>query len=198
MAKNDYSKLAKDIVKFVGGEENVESLTHCVTRLRFKLKDEMKAEKDELEGLNGVLQVVKSSGQYQVVIGPNVTHVYEEIGKCTDLLSGDNANKEEEKTEEKKTILSVVIDTISGIFLPFIGAFMATGLLKGLLTIFTTLGILSDQSTTYALLFSMADGMLTFLPIFLAHTAGKEIWSESICKYGNCVGTCLSEYYSAL
>ncbi len=174
MAKKDYSKLGKDIVKLVGGEENVESLTHCVTRLRFKLKDEGKAKKDELESLNGVLQVVKASGQYQVVIGQDVTLVYDEIGKCSNILSGNSSEKEKEETEEKKTILNVAIDTISGIFLPFISAFMATGLLKGILVIFTTLGILSDQSTTYALLFSMADGMLTFLPIFLAHTAGKK------------------------
>lgn len=174
MAKKDYSKLARDIVRLVGGEENVESLTHCVTRLRFKLKDEEKAAKDELIALNGVLQVVKASGQYQVVIGQDVTLVYEEIGKCSGILSGDSSKKEKEENKEKKTILNVAIDTISGIFLPFISAFMATGLLKGILVIFTTLGILSDQSTTYALLFSMADGMLTFLPIFLAHTAGKK------------------------
>lgn len=174
MAKKDYSKLAKDIVKLVGGEENVESLTHCVTRLRFKLKDERKAEKEKLEGLNGVLQVVITSGQYQVVIGQDVAFVYEEIIKCSGILSGGSPQKGKKENEEKKTILNVAIDTISGIFLPFIGAFMATGLLKGILVIFTTLGILTDQSPTYALLFSMADGMLTFLPIFLAHTAGKK------------------------
>lgn len=174
MAKKDYSKLAKDIVKLVGGEENVESLTHCVTRLRFKLKDEGKAEKEKLEGLSGVLHVVITSGQYQVVIGQDVASVYEEIIKCSEILSGNSPQKEKAETKEKKTILNMAIDTISGIFLPFIGAFMATGLLKGILVIFTTLGILSDQSTTYAVLFSMADGMLTFLPIFLAHTAGKK------------------------
>lgn len=174
MAKKDYSMLARDIVRLVGGEENVEFLTHCVTRLRFKLKDEGKAEEEKLKALNGVLQVVRTSGQYQVVIGQDVTLVYEEIGKCSNILSGDKAQKKENGNGEKKTILNIVIDTISGIFLPFIGAFMATGLLKGILVILTTIGVLSEQSTTYALLFSMADGMLTFLPIFLAHTAGKK------------------------
>lgn len=177
-AKKDYPQLAKDIITLVGGEENVESLTHCVTRLRFKLKDESIAQTEQIEALKGVLQVMKASGQYQVVIGTDVTQVYDEIGKQSGILSGAKTAKagenEETKTEEKKTVLNVAIDTISGIFLPFIGAFMATGLLKGILVICTTLGVLSAESTTYTLLFSMADGMLNFLPIFLAHTAGKK------------------------
>ena len=174
--KKDYPQLAKDIVALVGGEENVESLAHCVTRLRFKLKDESIAKTDEIVALKGVLQVMKASGQYQVVIGTDVGQVYDEIGKQTNILSGAKGSeeKQEEKTEEKKTFLNIAIDTISGIFLPFIGAFMATGLLKGVLVICTTVGILSAESTTYALLFALADGMLNFLPIFLAHTAGKK------------------------
>lgn len=179
--KKDYPQLAKDIVALVGGEENVESLAHCVTRLRFKLKDESIAKTEEITALKGVLQVMKASGQYQVVIGTDVGQVFDEIGKQTNILSGAKKESAEETreetastTEEKKTILNVAIDTISGIFLPFIGAFMATGLLKGILVICTTLGVLSAESTTYTLLFSMADGMLNFLPIFLAHTAGKK------------------------
>lgn len=175
MAKKDYSQLAEEIVKHVGGKENVNSLTHCVTRLRFKLKDESKAEKEMLEKLEGVIQVVQASGQYQVVIGPDVTFVYDAICKITNINVADTSKQAAEKpAEEKKTILNVAIDTISGIFLPFIGAFMATGLLKGILVILTTMGLLSDQSTTYSLLFALADGMLTFLPIFLAYTAGKK------------------------
>lgn len=173
--KKDYPQLARDIVALVGGEENVISLAHCVTRLRFKLKDESIARTEEIEALKGVLQVMKASGQYQVVIGTDVTQVYDEIGRQTAILSS-NGNKAPETNEnqEKKTPLNVAIDTISGIFLPFIGAFMATGLLKGILVICTTLGVLSAESTTYTLLFSLADGMLNFLPIFLAHTAGKK------------------------
>ena len=172
--KKDYPQLARDIVALVGGAENVDSLTHCVTRLRFKLKDESIAKDKEIEALKGVLQVMKTSGQYQVVIGTDVTQVYDEI-LGQNLVSAQKQEKAQEpQQEEKKTFLSVAIDTISGIFLPFIGAFMATGLLKGILVICTTLSVLSPESTTYTLLFSMADGMLTFLPIFLAHTAGKK------------------------
>ena len=117
--KKDYPQLAKDIVALVGGEENVESLAHCVTRLRFKLKDESIAKTDEIVALKGVLQVMKASGQYQVVIGTDVGQVYDEIGKQTNILSGAKGSeeKQEEKTEEKKTFLNIAIDTISGIFL---------------------------------------------------------------------------------
>ena len=169
--KKDYQQLARDIVALVGGPDNVNSLTHCVTRLRFKLKDESIA---EIEALKGVIQVMKASGQYQVVIGTDVTQVYDAVLGQNLLASGKSEEEQENGTEEKKTFLSVAIDTISGIFLPFIGAFMATGLLKGILVILTTVGALSAESTTYTLLFSLADGMLTFLPVFLAHTAGKK------------------------
>ena len=172
--KKDYQQLARDIVALVGGPDNVNSLTHCVTRLRFKLKDESIAKTAEIEALKGVIQVMKASGQYQVVIGTDVTQVYDAVLGQNLLASGKSEEEQENGTEEKKTFLSVAIDTISGIFLPFIGAFMATGLLKGILVILTTVGALSAESTTYTLLFSLADGMLTFLPVFLAHTAGKK------------------------
>lgn len=172
--KKDYQQLARDIVALVGGPDNVNSLTHCVTRLRFKLKDESIAKTAKIEALKGVIQVMKASGQYQVVIGTDVTQVYDAVLGQNLLASGKSEEEQENGTEEKKTFLSVAIDTISGIFLPFIGAFMATGLLKGILVILTTVGALSAESTTYTLLFSLADGMLTFLPVFLAHTAGKK------------------------
>lgn len=175
MKTRDYTQLAKEIVSLVGGEENVVSLTHCVTRLRFKLKDEGKADKEKLTALNGVLQVIQASGQYQVVIGQQVTEVYDAIGKISSIQTGGTVAAEpEDAKNEKKSFWNVAVDTISGIFMPFIGAFMATGLLKGILVILTTAGLLSAESSTYALLFAMADGMLTFLPIFLAHTAGKK------------------------
>ena len=172
--KKDYQQLARDIVALVGGSDNVESLAHCVTRLRFKLKDESIAKTAEIEALKGVIQVMKASGQYQVVIGTDVTQVYDAILGQNLLAAKKPEAEAESSSDEKKTILSVAIDTISGIFLPFIGAFMATGLLKGILVILTTVGALSAESTTYQLLFSLADGMLTFLPVFLAHTAGKK------------------------
>lgn len=177
MAKN-YQQMATDIVAQIGGEDNVISLAHCMTRLRFKVKDESKVRMDELKKTPGVLQVIVSGGQHQVVIGTDVGDVYDAIGKSTSIAmataDGKALSDGERIDEKKKNPLNVLIDMISGIFLPFMGAFMAAGLLKGFLVMFTTLGVLNTASTTYRLLFSLADGFFYFLPIFLAYNAGKK------------------------
>lgn len=175
MAKN-YGKMAEEILAQIGGEENVASLAHCMTRLRFKIKDESKVNIETLKKIEGVIQVVKASGQHQVVIGTDVGDVYDAIGKITSInLSGE---AQEEEDGGKKSFLNTAIDVISAIFLPFMGAFMAAGLLKGFLVVFTTVGWLSADGTTYALLYSMADGLFNFLPIILAYTAAKKFKAE--------------------
>lgn len=176
MAKN-YNKMAVDIIREIGGEDNVASLAHCMTRLRFIVKDESKVNVDALKKVEGVIQVMIAAGQYQVVIGTDVGDVYDEIGKTTKInLAGD---VEEDGTPgQKKSALTVAIDVISGIFLPFMGAFMAAGLLKGFLVVFTTLGWLSTDGTTYQILYAIADGVFNFLPIFIAYTAGKKFKAD--------------------
>lgn len=177
MAK-DYNKLALDIVANVGGEENVISLTHCVTRLRFKLKDESKANKEALTALNGVLKVMQADGQYQVVIGNDVTDVYDAVLKNTNVTPLGEVAADPEPADKKGGIGAAIVDTISGIFLPFMGAFSGVGLLKGFLALFTTLGLLSKDTTTYTILYAAGDGMFYFLPIFLAYTAGKKFGAK--------------------
>ncbi|MGN0984498.1 MAG: PTS transporter subunit EIIC, partial [Gemmiger sp.] len=177
MAK-DYNKLARDIVANVGGEENVISLTHCITRLRFKLKDESKANKEALVALNGVLQVLQAGGQYQVVIGNDVTDVYDAVLKNTNVTPLGEVPADPEPDDKKSGIGAAIVDTISGIFMPFMGAFSGVGLLKGFLALFTTMGLLSKDSTTYTLLYAAGDGMFYFLPIFLAYTAGKKFGAK--------------------
>lgn len=175
MAKN-YRKMAEEIIERVGGEENVASVTHCMTRLRFKLKDESKVNMEELKKASGVIQVMIAGGQHQVVIGTDVGDVYDEIGKITKIkLDGEVAD---DGGKAKKSPLNIAIDTISGIFLPFMGAFMAAGLLKGLLVLLTTVGVLSDASTTYTILYAAADSVFYFLPIFLGYTAAKKFGAE--------------------
>lgn len=176
MAKN-YNKMAIDIVREIGGEENVASLAHCMTRLRFVVKDENKVNLDALKKVEGVIQVMIAAGQYQVVIGTDVGDVYDEIGKTSNInLSGDV--EEDGAPAAKKSPLTVAIDVISGIFLLFMGAFMAAGLLKGFLVVFTTLGWLSTDGTTYQILYAIADGVFNFLPIFIAYTAGKKFKAD--------------------
>lgn len=167
MAKN-FEKMAGEIVNLVGGTSNVKSLTHCVTRLRFVLVDESKAQKQALEKVEGVIKVMQSSGQYQVVIGTDVGEVYDKILATTDI----QGSKEVVADAGKKNPLDTVVDTISGIFMPFMAGFSAAGLLKGILVLCTTLGVLDTANTTYTFLNAMADGVFYFLPIFLAHTAG--------------------------
>lgn len=181
MAK-DFTQLGQDIVKYVGGEDNIISLAHCVTRLRFKLKDESKADKATLTGFKGVMQVLQSGGQYQVVIGNDVNDVYDAILKTTNVkAAGEEAVSAPASTgagTEKMTIGAKLVDMISSIFMPFMGAFTGAGLLKGFLVLFTTVGWLDKASTTYTILYAAADGVFYFMPFFLAYTAGKKFGAK--------------------
>lgn len=178
MAK-DYTQLAKSIVELVGGEENVISLTHCVTRLRFKLKDEGKADEAALNKTPGVVKVVKAGGQFQVVIGNAVTDVYDAVLKNSSIkAAGGDAPAEAPKEGEKQGIGAMLVDTVSGIFMPFMGAFTGAGLLKGFLVLFVNLGLLDNTSTTYTFLYAAGDCVFYFMPIFLAFSAGKKFGAK--------------------
>lgn len=174
MGKN-YDNLSKNIVASVGGAENVISLIHCATRLRFKVKNQSKVKKPELEQLEGVIAVVVSGGQTQVVIGSHVSDVYEAIGKNTDVKLGNDKASEE---TGKKNFFNMFIDTVAGIFTPILGAMCAAGMLKGILILCTTMGWLTDQSGTYKILYAAADGLFTFLPMILAYTAASKFKTD--------------------
>lgn len=167
-----YEKLAKDIIKNVGERENVNSVTHCITRLRFKLKDESKANTDVLKNMDGVVTVIKSGGQYQVVIGNHVPDVYKDVvevgGFNNESSSDDNAVK------EKTSIFNSFIDVISGVFSPILGLLAATGMIKGLTALFLALGWLSKTSGTYEILNAIGDSLFYFFPIFLGYTSAKK------------------------
>lgn len=103
MAKKNYDELAQDIVRQIGGPENILSLTHCVTRLRFKLADEGKANTEEIKNIKGVMTVVQAGGQYQVVIGNDVDYAYAAVGRIPGIqLGGEAAAKEIKAPEEEK------------------------------------------------------------------------------------------------
>lgn len=173
MAK-DFKQLALDIVARVGGEENVISVTHCVTRLRFVLKDEAKADTNALNGMKGVLKVIQAGGQYQVVIGNDVNDVYEAVLANTGIkAAGEDAPKPAAKGKKKSLLGDTFVGIVSGIFMPFMGAMTGAGLIKGFLVLFVTLGWLDKASTTYTILYAAGDGVFYFLPFFLAYTAAK-------------------------
>lgn len=164
----DNQAVGKRVWEAVGGENNVNSLVHCATRLRFKLKDESVADTQKLKQDPDVIQVVQSGGQYQVVIGSNVADVYQAIVDEQGLT--DQSGTE----DQSKNPLNRLIDIISSIFTPFLGAMAAAGILKGFLSLATVLGWLSADTGAYQILFAAADGVFTFLPVMLAFTAAKK------------------------
>lgn len=170
MAK-DYTSLAKKIVENVGGENNVISLVHCATRLRFKLIDESKANMDVLKQTEGVITVMKAGGQVQVVIGNKVDTVYDAVLSCTNINAG---NAEEMEETGKKNLLNTLLETISGIFSPMLGVMCGAGMLKALLILCTTFNILTADMGTYKILYAAADSVFNFMPIILGYTAAKK------------------------
>lgn len=168
----DNRKLADDIVRLVGGEENINDLVHCATRLRFSLKDSKKANRETLEKHEGVITVVESGGQFQVVVGSHVANVYAEIAKNTSFL---NKNQENSATDQKVSAVSKVFEVISGSFSPLIPVMAGAGMLKALLTVLTLAGWLSDTSDTYLILSAAGNAVFYFLPIFLGITLGIKL-----------------------
>ena len=173
-----YEQLAADIVKNVGGKENINALAHCITRLRFKLKNEGKADTEAIKGLDGVVTVVQSGGQYQVVIGNAVGEVYDEILLSQGIkATGDKGKKAEEEVPKKP--LDLFVDTVSGIFTPVLGVLAASGMLKGMLALLTAFGMVESNSGTYQVLNVLSDAFFFFLPIFLGLTAARKFRMEN-------------------
>lgn len=172
MAK-DYTDLATDIVAHVGGKENISSLKHCVTRLRFGLKDESKADTDYLKARDGVVTVVQAGGQYQVVIGNHVPDVYAAVQKVAGI-SGDGALDIDEGDGPKGNLFERFIDLLSGIFQAFLGPLAAAGIIKGLVAIMASRGLTSDNSAIYAILNAAGDGFFQYLPLLVALTSARK------------------------
>lgn len=167
-----YEQLAKDIIANVGGKENVNSVVHCITRLRFKLKDESKAQTDIIKNMEGVVTVMKSGGQYQVVIGNHVPDVYKAVVEVGGLNT--QSSSEDNGGGEKQGIFNQFIDIISSIFTPVLGVLAATGMIKGFNALFLALGWLEATSGTYQILNALGDSLFYFFPIFLGYTASKK------------------------
>ncbi|WGE71856.1 beta-glucoside-specific PTS transporter subunit IIABC [Actinobacillus equuli subsp. haemolyticus] len=177
MAK-DFSKLAGEIVQFVGGEQNIHSLVHCATRLRFVLKDKNQADRDRLNQTAGVISVVESGGQFQVVIGNNVPKVYAEIMSQANIQTGDDADL------PKPSLINRAIDFLAGSFTPLIGVMAGAGILKGLIAILQVAGWLDPASGTFTVLDAAASGTFYFLPVFLAFTAANKLKTSPFITVG--------------
>ncbi|MGO4731435.1 beta-glucoside-specific PTS transporter subunit IIABC [Paenibacillus sp. 2KB_22] len=171
---SNYDQLAKDILSGVGGRENVNSVFHCVTRLRFKLKNESVAKTEELKNLPGVITVMQSGGQYQVVIGNEVPDVYKAVVKAGNFPTEGQIEEEADNSGKKVGLFSRFIDMISGVFTPLLGLLAATGMIKGFTAMFLSFGWITDTSGTYQLLNATGDCLFYFFPIFLGYTAIKK------------------------
>ena len=180
----DYSALAKEIIQNVGGKENVETFRHCATRLRFKLLDVSKADTEAIKKLAGVMQVLNAMGEYQIVIGSEVGKVYDEVCKETGINLAEAAApaKSEAKPEKKKNIGSIVIDYLGSGLGPFLGAFTAGGIMKGLLVIATLCGVASDNGL-YIMFSAIADTIYYFLPAFLGYSIAKKLGSNPVVGF---------------
>lgn len=164
-----YDALAKIIINNVGGKSNVESLTHCITRLRFKLKDESKTNSELLKNTDGIVTVIQSGGQYQVVIGNHVPDVFEAVNQI-----GGFASLSESDHSTKGSLGTRFIDIVSGVFQPVLGVLAATGMIKGLLALLVFFNVLSSTDGVYQILNAVGDGFFHFLPIILGFTAAKK------------------------
>lgn len=171
MAKN-YDNLAKTIIQDVGGKDNVNSVVHCATRLRFKLKDEKKANDDALKDTDGVVTVVKAGGQYQVVIGNEVVDVYDAVLKEVGFPGGGQV-PDDDGADDDSSFIDKAVALISGIFTDILAPLSAGGIIKGLVVMCASLGWLSKTSGAYQIFYAIGDSIFFFLPVFLGFTAAR-------------------------
>lgn len=167
-----YKEQAKSILTYVGGSQNVKEVTHCFTRLRFYLHDETHADKEKLEALPYVLSVVKSNGQYQVVLKKDVDKVYQELSPLLE------ASKKTTTSQTKEKVSAKILNTVAAIFTPVIPAIAASGMLKGILAVVVMImksfyNTDITTNTTYVILLAASDALFYFLPIFLGYAAAK-------------------------
>lgn len=168
MAKN----LGKEIIELVGGEENIQAITHCATRLRMSFKDKSKVKEHEISQLEGVLGTMEKGGQYQIIIGPAVDSVYSDAIKGTGF-ENETASVPVDDTG-KKNFVTMFLDTVAGIFTPLLPLLAGSGVLRGIVLLLSQTGLLSDQSSTYVILTSASTAVFYFLPVLLAFTSARK------------------------
>ena len=182
-----FDATARDIIAGIGGADNVKSVIHCITRVRFYLKDESLADDDAVSGTDGVIDVAKAGGQYQVVIGAEVGDVYDAIVARLPGLGGGEVDSEAEAAPRPTTAVgwikfgfSSLIGVITGSMIPVIGVLAASGILKGILALLVQFKVVADSSDTYQIISAMADSMFYFLPIIIGFTAARRLGSDPI------------------
>lgn len=177
----DFKELAGLILRHVGGKTNVKSVVHCATRLRFTLKDEKQADTDALKKTKGVLSVVNAGGQYQIVIGPDVPQVYQEVLLLGGFEAAAPVDDPQAEAADNRSKLSKILESIASIFQPIIPAITGAGLLKAIMALCSSTGILKSGTQTYIILNAMADAAFYFMPVLLAASCARKFK----CNQGN-------------
>ena len=163
-----YQQTAKEIYTAVGGSENIQTATHCITRLRLTLKNQNQVNDEEVKAIPGVMGVMKKAGQYHIILGNDVANYYRAFTKL------GNFSAEPVASTEKKNVFESLIDVISGCMSPLIPALLGGGMVKVLLIILPLIGVLSETSSTYAVLSFFGDAPFYFMPVMLAFTAAQK------------------------
>lgn len=167
-----HRELAETILNDIGGKENILSVIHCATRLRFKLKDHRLSDMERLKNREGIIMVVESGGQFQVVVGNHVSEVYKDLLIVAGMQDGFESK--EENIEKKGNLLSKFIDIISAIFTPLLGVMAASGLMKGFMAVCVAFNLMDISGGTHQILYAASDALFYFFPIILGYTAGKK------------------------
>lgn len=171
----DYAKTAEELVKKVGGIDNIASVTHCMTRLRFVLKDDSIPNDEEIEGVEGVLRVIKRGGQYQIVIGNEVSSVFKEVAGL-----GNFAETAAVEKDDKGNLFSRMCGFIAGCMTPLLPAMLGCGMIKVILTLLTTFSLIDTTGSTYTILSVVGDSFFYFLPIMLAYTTANKLGTSPV------------------
>ncbi|MEK4436809.1 beta-glucoside-specific PTS transporter subunit IIABC [Paenibacillus sp. FSL K6-2862] len=173
----NHQETAQEIIKAVGGTNNINSVYHCITRLRFELKDNDKVDNGTLKKLDKVMGTNISGDQFQVIIGNDVPKVFDAIVKEHPALQ-QSPEKKETKSDNKKNVILKIFETIAGVFAPMLPAITAAGMLKGLLALFVSLGWMSAGTDTYRILSAIGDGVFHYLPLLIAVSAARKFGSN--------------------
>ena len=171
--QSKFEKIAEEILERIWGAANISNCTHCMTRLRFTLKDTSLVKAEEIEALQGVLGIKNAGGQFQVIIGKDVNDVYDCVCKIANIKTTELDITDGEEAGEKKKIGQQILDYISNAFIPLVPALVGSGMLKGFLSLLTYLGWLDATSATYAVLSAAGNAVFYFIPLLIAYNTAK-------------------------
>lgn len=184
--KRDWQATAEGILAAVGGVENISGITHCATRLRLNLRDDVKCDDAAVKEVDGVVNTVNKAGQYQILIGTEVPKLYE---KFEALVKGSGAEVTESAGSSDEGVISKIFSAISGVFAPLLPAMAGSGILRGLLILAVQLGLIVEGTGTYTILYTLSMSVFYFLPVLLAYSSGKRFGASPYLSA--LIGACL-------